>query len=70
MAVATPKYPPILIRRYARNRLYDTVAGRYLTLEDLRQWVKKGSCSKCRIARPVTTSRACCWLKAVNAQGR
>jgi polyhydroxyalkanoate synthesis regulator protein len=37
---AIPKYPPILIRRYARSRLYDTVAGRYVTVEDLRQWQK------------------------------
>jgi polyhydroxyalkanoate synthesis repressor PhaR len=42
MTVATPKYPPIVIRRYARSRLYDTVAGRYLTVDDLRQWLKDG----------------------------
>ena len=42
MVTAAPKYPPILIRRYARSRLYDTVAGRYLTVEDLRQWRKEG----------------------------
>jgi polyhydroxyalkanoate synthesis regulator protein len=32
------KYPPILIKRYADGRLYDTVALRYLSLEDLRFW--------------------------------
>jgi polyhydroxyalkanoate synthesis repressor PhaR len=42
MAIASPKYPPILVRRYARNRLYDTVARRYLTVDDLRQWIKDG----------------------------
>ena len=42
MAIATPKYPPILVRRYARSRLYDTVAGRYLTVDELRQWLKDG----------------------------
>ena len=42
MAAAVPKYPPILVRRYARSRLYDTVAGRYLSEEDLRQWLKDG----------------------------
>jgi polyhydroxyalkanoate synthesis regulator protein len=42
MPIATPKYPPILVRRYARSRLYDTVAGRYLTVDDLRQWLKEG----------------------------
>jgi polyhydroxyalkanoate synthesis regulator protein len=30
--------PPILVKRYARNRLYDTVAGRYLTVADLKKW--------------------------------
>jgi polyhydroxyalkanoate synthesis regulator protein len=40
--VAAPKYLPILIRRYGRSRLYDTVAGRYVTLDDLRQWLKDG----------------------------
>lgn len=33
---------PILVKRYARTRLYDTVAGRYLTLADLRQWRSRG----------------------------
>jgi polyhydroxyalkanoate synthesis repressor PhaR len=42
MAIASPKYLPILVRRYARNRLYDTVARRYLTVDDLRQWIKDG----------------------------
>jgi polyhydroxyalkanoate synthesis repressor PhaR len=42
MAVIAPKYPPILVRRYARSRLYDTVAGRYVTVDDLRQWLREG----------------------------
>ena len=42
MQVAAPKYPPILVRRYARSRLYDTVAGRYLTIDDLRHWSEEG----------------------------
>ena len=40
MVAATPRYPPILVRRYARSRLYDTVAGWYLSVDDLRQWLK------------------------------
>ena len=32
----------ILIKRYARSRLYDTVAGRYVSLEDLRNWTARG----------------------------
>jgi polyhydroxyalkanoate synthesis regulator protein len=31
-----------LIKRYARTRLYDTQAARYVTLRDLRSWVAKG----------------------------
>ena len=42
MVAATPKYPPIVVRRCARSRLYDTVAGRYLTVDDLHQWLKGG----------------------------
>ena len=33
---------PILIKRYGRRRLYDTVHCRYLTIEDLRRWVADG----------------------------
>jgi hypothetical protein len=37
-----PKYPPVLVRRYAGSRLYDTVARRYLTIDDLRRWRTDG----------------------------
>jgi PHB/PHA accumulation regulator DNA-binding domain len=30
--------PPILVKRYARSRLYDTARGRYVTIDELRQW--------------------------------
>jgi polyhydroxyalkanoate synthesis regulator protein len=40
--VAAKPSPPILVRRYARSRLYDTVRGRYLTVEDLRRWLRDG----------------------------
>jgi polyhydroxyalkanoate synthesis regulator protein len=33
---------PILIKRYARARLYDPAGRRYLTLEELRQWRRNG----------------------------
>ena len=36
----TPKHAPILIKRYGRSRLYDTVALRYVSVEDLRQWAQ------------------------------
>jgi polyhydroxyalkanoate synthesis regulator protein len=42
MVAATPRYPSILVRRYSRSRLYDTIAGRYLSVDDLRQWLKDG----------------------------
>jgi polyhydroxyalkanoate synthesis regulator protein len=29
---------PVVIKRYARARLYDPAARRYLTIEELRQW--------------------------------
>ncbi len=34
--LAIRKPDPILIRRYARNRLYDATHGRYVTVEQLR----------------------------------
>jgi polyhydroxyalkanoate synthesis regulator protein len=42
MATVAPKHPPILVRRYSTSRLYDTVTGRYLTVDDLRQWLREG----------------------------
>jgi polyhydroxyalkanoate synthesis regulator protein len=32
----------VIIRRYGRRRLYDTCHCRYLSIEDLRQWVANG----------------------------
>jgi polyhydroxyalkanoate synthesis regulator protein len=29
---------PILVKRYRGFRLYDTAEGRYVTVDDLRQW--------------------------------
>jgi polyhydroxyalkanoate synthesis repressor PhaR len=31
-----------LVKRYARSRLYDTQAARYVTIADLRSWAAKG----------------------------
>jgi polyhydroxyalkanoate synthesis regulator protein len=33
---------PILVKRYGKSRLYDTSGARYVTLEDLREWTKRG----------------------------
>jgi polyhydroxyalkanoate synthesis regulator protein len=33
---------PILVKRYARSRLYDTAEGRYVSLDELRQWISDG----------------------------
>jgi polyhydroxyalkanoate synthesis regulator protein len=38
---AKTRQSPILIKRYARDRLYDTVAGRYLTVADLQEWMAR-----------------------------
>jgi polyhydroxyalkanoate synthesis regulator protein len=32
----------ILIKRYARSRLYDSAKGRYVSIEELRRWRRKG----------------------------
>ena len=31
-----------LVKRYARSRLYDTQAARYVTLADLQEWQTRG----------------------------
>jgi polyhydroxyalkanoate synthesis regulator protein len=33
-----PNAEPILVKRYAQSRLYDTASGRYVTIRDLRDW--------------------------------
>jgi polyhydroxyalkanoate synthesis regulator protein len=33
---------PILVKRYDRSRLYDTAEGRYVSVDDLRQWQRDG----------------------------
>lgn len=38
----SPQYPPILVKRYARCRLYDTIATRYVTVDDLPHWAATG----------------------------
>jgi polyhydroxyalkanoate synthesis regulator protein len=32
---------PVLIKRYARSRLYDAARGRYVTLAELPLWRRK-----------------------------
>jgi polyhydroxyalkanoate synthesis regulator protein len=39
----TPQYAPILVKRYGRSRLYDTVAARYVSVDDLRAWAADGT---------------------------
>lgn len=36
------KDQPILVKRYARSRLYDTQSHSYVSVEQLRGWVIKG----------------------------
>ena len=33
---------PVLVKRYAGSRLYDTASAGYVTVEDLRCWQAKG----------------------------
>ena len=39
---ATNKTPPIIIKKYANRRLYDTSTSCYITLEEVRTMVKDG----------------------------
>jgi polyhydroxyalkanoate synthesis regulator protein len=36
------KSQSVLIRRYARSRLYDTISRRYVSLAQLRAWAAEG----------------------------
>ena len=36
------KEPPILVKRYARSRLYDTQGHGYVSIEQLRGWATGG----------------------------
>jgi polyhydroxyalkanoate synthesis regulator protein len=33
---------PILVKRYALSRLYDTAGRRYVTVDELREWRARG----------------------------
>ena len=33
---------PVLVKRYPRSRLYDTAEGRYVSVEELREWRRDG----------------------------
>ena len=37
-----PANAPILVKRYALSRLYDTANGRYVTVAQLRGWAARG----------------------------
>jgi polyhydroxyalkanoate synthesis regulator protein len=34
--------PPVLVKRYARSRLYDTANQRYMSVEQLQGWMASG----------------------------
>jgi polyhydroxyalkanoate synthesis regulator protein len=39
---ATSKSQLIVVKRYARSRLFDTTNSRYVSVEQLRGWAAKG----------------------------
>jgi polyhydroxyalkanoate synthesis repressor PhaR len=39
---STPETPPIVIKKYANRRLYNTATSSYVTLDDLSSMVKEG----------------------------
>jgi polyhydroxyalkanoate synthesis regulator protein len=39
---AVPKGQPVVVKRYARSRLYDATNQNYVTVEQLREWASKG----------------------------
>jgi polyhydroxyalkanoate synthesis repressor PhaR len=41
-AAETPPSPPVVVKKYANRRLYNTESSSYVTLEDLAQMVRQG----------------------------
>ena len=39
---AARKIQSVLVKRYARNRLYDTATRRYVSVEQLKTWADEG----------------------------
>ena len=37
-----PRPAQMIITRYARSRLYDAANGRYVSVQELKQWFAKG----------------------------
>jgi polyhydroxyalkanoate synthesis regulator protein len=37
-----PAAQSILVKRYARSRLYDSTTARYVSLDELRDWKARG----------------------------
>jgi polyhydroxyalkanoate synthesis regulator protein len=42
---------PILVKRYAGSRLYDTARAQYVSMADLRQWKARGIAFEVRDAQ-------------------
>ncbi len=42
METAAQDAQPILVKRYARSRLYDAASRRYVSVEQLRVWAAEG----------------------------
>ena len=42
MAMSAQPSQPMLVKRYARSRLYDPANQRYVTVSQLQEWAAKG----------------------------
>ena len=38
-----PSIQPIIVKRYARSRLYDATHRRYVSVDELRAWASSGT---------------------------
>ena len=64
---------PRLIRKYANRRLYDTAAGRFVTLDDLHDMIKRGedfTVREARTGRDITCSVLAQILAEETGKGR
>ena len=60
---------PLIVKRYAGQRLYDPAAGAYLTLDDLAQRSRTTRTSSSPRPRPARTSRGRCSNRSLSSVG-
>ena len=59
-AGATAAPAPVVVKKYANRRLYNTESSSYITLDNLADMVRRAAISSSTTPASATTSRAAC----------